>query len=128
MAGEEDWVDLGAASELAKRALQPVIARKIVMALSFKDGVFGAVSNVCNHAGGPLGEGLLDGDYLICPWHHWKFHRSTGAGEPGYEEHRVPPWPVKVEGGRVLVNLAAGTKRERVNNTPLPLGGEQKKE
>src|SRR5579864_472228 len=121
MAGEEDWVDLGAANELAKRALQPVIARKIVMALSFKEGMFGAVSNVCNHAGGPLGEGLLDGDYLVCPWHHWKFHRSTGAGEPGYEEDRVPSWPVKVEGGRVLVNLAAGTKRGRSPHPPHPL-------
>ena len=27
------------------------------VALSYKDGTFGAVSNLCNHVGGPLGDG-----------------------------------------------------------------------
>ncbi len=121
MSETEDWVDLGAAAELSQQPLQPVNARKVALALSFKDGVFGAVSNVCNHAGGPLGEGTIDGEYLVCPWHHWKFNRCTGAGEPGYEADRVPSWPVKVEAGRVLVNLAAGTKRGRLPHPPHPL-------
>src|SRR5262249_56034992 len=82
-------------------------AQAAAIAISFKDGQFGAVSNVCNHVGGPLGEGRLDGDYITCPWHGWKFHRRTGVGEPGYEEDRVPAFPVKVESGRVLVNVAA---------------------
>ena len=55
--------------------------------------MFGAVSNICNHVGGPLGEGRLDGDYIVCPWHNWKFHRGTGVGEPGFEEDRVPSYP-----------------------------------
>jgi len=121
MSDKEDWIDLGAASELALRPVQNVTARKIALALSFKDGVFGAVSNVCNHAGGPLGEGALDGNFLVCPWHHWKFDRCSGKGEPGFEEDRVPSWPVKVEGGRVLVNLAAGTGRNRLPHPPHPL-------
>ena len=58
--------------------------------MSFKDGTFGVVSNVCNHVGGPLGEGRLDGDYIVCPWHNWKFHRCSGVGEPGFEADRVP--------------------------------------
>jgi len=82
MADNEDWVDLGAAEELARLPVQRVVARRLPLALSFKDGRFGAVSNVCNHAGGPLGEGALDGEYLVCPWHHWKFQRCTGLGEP----------------------------------------------
>ena len=44
------------------------------------------MSNACNHVGGPLGDGRLDGDYITCPWHNWKFHRCTGKGEPGFEE------------------------------------------
>jgi multimeric flavodoxin WrbA/nitrite reductase/ring-hydroxylating ferredoxin subunit len=121
MSDKEDWVDLGAAADLAKQPVQPVTARKIALALSFKDGVFGAVSNVCNHAGGPLGEGAIDGNFLVCPWHHWKFDRCTGKGEPGFEEDCVPSWPVKVEGGRVLVNVTAGTKRNRLPHPPHPL-------
>jgi multimeric flavodoxin WrbA/nitrite reductase/ring-hydroxylating ferredoxin subunit len=121
MSEQEDWVDLGAADELSRQPVQRVLARRIPMALSYKDGVFGAVSNVCNHAGGPLGEGTLDGDYLVCPWHHWKFQRCTGLGEPGFEEDCVPSWPVKLEAGRVLVNLAAATTRNRKPHPPHPL-------
>ena len=80
-----------------------------------------AVSNVCNHFGGPLGEGRLDGDYITCPWHGWKFHRRTGVGEPGFEEDRVPTFPVKVESGRVLVNVAAPSRRTKAPHKPHPL-------
>jgi len=121
MAESEDWVDIGAAEELSRQTVQRVLARRLPLAISFKDGRFGAVSNVCNHAGGPLGEGALDGDYLVCPWHHWKFHRATGLGEPGFEEDCVPSFPVKVEANRVLVNLAAATSRNRKPHPPHPL-------
>jgi nitrite reductase/ring-hydroxylating ferredoxin subunit len=60
------------------------------IALTYRDGVFGAISGVCNHVGGPLGKGALDGDYVVCPWHYWKFHWLTGFGEPGFEADRVP--------------------------------------
>jgi hypothetical protein len=50
------------------------------------------------HAGGPLGEGLLKGDYLVCPWHGWQFHCRTGEGRPGYGV-AVPRYETKVEGG-----------------------------
>ena len=79
------------------------------------------VSNVCNHVGGPLGEGRLEGDYIVCPWHYWKFHRCTGAGEPGFETDCVPGFPVKDEGGRVLVNLAGASKRNKAPHAPHPL-------
>jgi nitrite reductase/ring-hydroxylating ferredoxin subunit/multimeric flavodoxin WrbA len=117
----EDWVDIGASDELSQRPVQRITVRRNPLALSFRGGQFGAVSNLCNHAGGPLGEGALDGEYLVCPWHHWKFHRCTGAGEPGFEEDCVPSWPVKVENGRVWVNLAAATQRHRKPHEPHPL-------
>ena len=89
--------------------------------MSFKDGRFGVVSNACNHVGGPLGEGRLDGDYITCPWHNWKFHRCNGKGEPGFEEDAVPAYAVKVENGRVLVDMASGTKRTKKPHAPHPL-------
>ncbi len=121
MAEHENWVDVGAAEEFVATPLKRVTAMRQDLALSFKDGVFGAVSNTCNHAGGPLGNGQLDGEYIVCPWHHWKFHRCSGLGEPGFEEDRIPAFPVMVENGRVLVNIAAGTKRARSPHEPHPL-------
>jgi multimeric flavodoxin WrbA/nitrite reductase/ring-hydroxylating ferredoxin subunit len=121
MAEKEDWVDLGAADKLAKTPLRSCKAKTTAIAISFKDGQFGALSNACNHVGGPLGDGRLDNDYITCPWHGWKFHRCTGAGEPGFEQDCVPAFPVKVENDRVLVNIAAPTKRMKSPHAPHPL-------
>ena len=121
MAGEDNWVDIGSADDFSKTALKHVTAGKRELAVSCKDGKFGVVSNACNHVGGPLGDGKLDGDYIVCPWHNWKFHRCSGLGEPGFEEDRVPAFPVKTENGRLLVNLGAGSKRSRKPHAPHPL-------
>ncbi len=116
-----NWVDVGAADELQRRALQAVQAGSVSIALSYAAGEFGAISNACNHVGGPLGEGSLDADFIVCPWHQWKFHRVTGTGEAGFETDRVPSYPVKVEEGRVFVDMAGATKRQKAPHTPHPL-------
>ena len=79
------------------------------------------MSNACNHVGGPLGEGRIDkAGYIQCPWHGWKFHCRTGLGEPGFEDDKVPAFPVKVERGRVLVDIAnpdQASQEARTNRT-----------
>lgn len=118
---QRDWIDIGPAETLGNRRLQEVQVGKRRIALSCVDGRFGAVSGVCNHVGGPLGEGTLDGDYVVCPWHYWKFHRETGEGEPGYEADCVPRHDVRVMNGRVLVSAEPITRRNRVPHDPHPL-------
>jgi nitrite reductase/ring-hydroxylating ferredoxin subunit/multimeric flavodoxin WrbA len=117
----DDWVDVGAAADLATVPLRTITADRVALALSFKDGRFGAISNICNHVGGPLGDGRLDGDYIQCPWHGWKFHCHTGVGEPGFEQDCVPAFPVKVENGRVLVNIGAPSRRTKSPHAPHSL-------
>ncbi len=121
MADTENWVDVGAADELSRAPIQRIRAASRDLAISFKDGVFGVVANACNHVGGPLGDGRLDGDYIVCPWHNWKFHRCSGKGEPGFEEDRVPSFPVKILDGRVVVDVAGATARTRKPHEPHPL-------
>jgi nitrite reductase/ring-hydroxylating ferredoxin subunit/multimeric flavodoxin WrbA len=118
---EENWIDIGSESELSRVPLRRITAGGRELALSFKDGRFGVVSNACNHVGGPLGEGRLEGDFITCPWHNWKFHCRTGKGEPGFEEDAVPAYAVKVESGRVLIDLASATNRTRKPHGPHPL-------
>ncbi len=118
---EENWIDAGSADELAQRPVTAVRCERTPVAVTFRDGAFGAISGVCNHVGGPLGDGRLDGEYVVCPWHGWKFHCRTGEGEPGYEQDKVPSYRVKVEGGRVLVDLASATPRARKPHDPHPL-------
>ena len=118
---EATWRDVGAAEELARRTLQEVTIGRVRIALTHRNGEFTAVSGVCNHVGGPLGTGRLDGDYIVCPWHGWKFHHRTGEGEPGFEDDRIPAHDVKVEGGRVWVNLAPRTPRHKKPHATHPL-------
>ena len=71
----DGWHDVGDATGLAQRPLQQILAGQTKIALSFVGGEFAAIHGACNHVGGPLGQGTLDGDYVVCPWHNWKFHR-----------------------------------------------------
>jgi multimeric flavodoxin WrbA/nitrite reductase/ring-hydroxylating ferredoxin subunit len=91
------------------------------VALSYRNGVFGAISAICNHVGGPLDEGRLDTDYIVCPWHQWKFHRCSGSGEPGYEADRVPSYAVREQDGRVLVQAKPQSPRSRAPHKPHAL-------
>lgn len=128
MEPEHDWVELGLVRELSKRELQQVTARRTRIALTYRDGRFTAISGACNHAGGPLGDGKLVGDYVECPWHYWKFHHETGFGEPGFEEDRVPTYPLKVDGDRVFVDLAQATARGKKPHPLHPLARKPKRE
>ena len=91
------------------------------LAVSFVDGVFAAISGVCNHVGGPLGNGRLDGEYIVCPWHNWKFHRVTGSGEPGFEADQVPRHDTEVRDGRLWVKRAPATPRRKAPHDKHPL-------
>jgi nitrite reductase/ring-hydroxylating ferredoxin subunit/multimeric flavodoxin WrbA len=121
MNDEQKWVDIGPADDFRRAALTEALLEGRHIAISFRDGRFGAISNVCNHVGGPLGQGRLDGDYVVCPWHQYKFHRCTGEGEPGYEADKVPGYGVKEQDGRLLVTSRPVSKRGHLPHEPHPL-------
>lgn len=118
----EAWIDLGPADDLREPPLREIVAGRLRIALSWRDGEFGAISAICNHVGGPLGKGTIDdAGYVVCPWHHYKFHRCTGAGEPGFEDDRVPQYALRIENGRLLLNPKPVTKRNKLPHAPHPL-------
>lgn len=115
------WIDVGPIEHFMLRPLTAVRVGTARAVVSQVDGEIGVLSGICNHAGGPLAEGTLDGDYVTCPWHHWKYHRTTGLGEPGYEADAVPRYEWKVENGRLLVSQRPVTKRTHGEHPPHPL-------
>lgn len=117
----DNWQSLGQAAQLAEKPLHSFAIEGTRLAVVFKDGLFSVLSGICNHAGGPLGEGRLDGDFVTCPWHYWKFHCRTGKGEPGYEEDKVPVFQCKIEDGRLWVDLNSADARTRKVHAPHPL-------
>jgi len=48
------------------------------VAIANLGGKFYAIDNTCLHRGGPLGQGVLDGQKVTCPWHGWQFDVTTG--------------------------------------------------
>ena len=65
-------------------------------------GEFHAIGGTCPHAGGPLGEGTLNGTCLTCPWHAWNYDVTTGKCLT-VPTRSVPKYEVKVEAGEVIV-------------------------
>ena len=66
---------------------------------------FFASDNTCPHRGGPLGEGDLIGDEIICPWHLWGFDTVTGVCT-GNPDMSVLTHEVKIEGDRIMIRLS----------------------
>ncbi|AIC17088.1 Rieske 2Fe-2S domain-containing protein [Nitrososphaera viennensis] len=116
------------AGRLKDPPLREIAIGHTTIALSYKDGKFGAISNICNHVGGPLGRGRFDGDYVVCPWHNWKFHRMTGFGEPGFEDDRVPQYELKIENGNLYINFQPVTERNKLQHAPHRLSRPVKRE
>jgi nitrite reductase (NADH) small subunit len=85
------------------RAAEVTVGGQAV-ALFNVDGTFHALAGRCPHRGGPLGQGLLEGPRVSCPWHDWTFDVTTGANVAG-PQLGVPRHEVKVEDGQVHVKL-----------------------
>jgi len=114
------WINIGKEDDLKLQQVQEVSVGHKKVALSFVEGKFGAIQGTCTHVGGPLGQGCLAGEYLVCPWHQWKFHRVTGKAEPGFED-AIPKYEVKVEKGEVFVSEEPSSKGNRKVHPPHPL-------
>ncbi|OGP86859.1 MAG: non-heme iron oxygenase ferredoxin subunit [Deltaproteobacteria bacterium RBG_13_65_10] len=67
------------------------------------DGRIYATDNTCPHRGGPLGEGLVDGTVVTCPWHGWEYDVTSGKCLTN-PKARIRIYPVKVEGNDVLLD------------------------
>ncbi len=75
------------------------------LALFNLGGTFYAIDNSCTHVGGPLGEGRVDGNVVICPWHGSRFDINTGkvVGPPA--TRNVAAYPTRVQDGAVYIDL-----------------------
>jgi len=91
-------------SEVAPGAIQEIQIGGTTIALANVGGKFYAVNNTCFHRGGPLGQGVLDGNTVTCPWNGWQYDVTTGKvaenAEVGVDSYRT-----EVRGDEVFVDL-----------------------
>lgn len=68
-------------------------------------GELHALDNMCPHRQGPLGQGWIEGNAVLCPWHAWAFDVNSGVAEEP-EQARVKVYPIRAEGDDLLVDLS----------------------
>jgi nitrite reductase/ring-hydroxylating ferredoxin subunit len=98
------WTPLATVSELPNDSVIEVEHDGQLYAICNAGGKIRALSGVCPHEGGPLGQGTVIQGIVVCPWHAWEFDSNSGACLVD-DRMMVPTYPVKVEDTKVLVNL-----------------------
>ena len=98
------WVRAASVSEIASGECKTVNVQGKALALYNVNGTFACTDNTCLHRGGPLGEGMLDGGVVTCPWHGWQYNVKSGACYVN-NALTLKTYPTKTEGNDVMVEL-----------------------
>jgi len=112
--GSDGYVDACGVAEIPDNRARIVCLSGERVAVFKYDGKISALSNVCQHQNGPLGEGKIVAGCVTCPWHGYQYLPKTGASPPPFVE-KVPTFKVMVKNGRVWIHPKpnpAGTKAE----------------
>ena len=97
------FVTVARVSEIAEGERKLVRIEDQEVAVFLIGGRYYAIADVCTHDGGPVAEGLLEGDVIECPRHGAKFNVRTGAALTLPAVSPVPTYPVRIEGNDIQV-------------------------
>ncbi len=104
--GPEEYVPVGAPGDFAEGQLRAVSAGGVPVLVVRRNGRLQAISDTCSHAGGPLHEGELRGDEVICPWHGSRFCVRDGSVRGGPATFAQPVFEVRERAGTFEVRRA----------------------
>jgi nitrite reductase/ring-hydroxylating ferredoxin subunit/DMSO/TMAO reductase YedYZ heme-binding membrane subunit len=100
---EDGFVEVCAVETIPeKRARVFCVAGERVAVFRY-DGKVAALSNVCRHQNGPLGEGRIVDGCVTCPWHGYQYLPDTGTSPPPFTD-QVETYRTKVLNGKVLLD------------------------
>lgn len=97
----------------ARAKVVPIRCRERV-AIFRHQGALHAVTNVCAHQAGPLGEGAIIDGCITCPWHGYQFRPHDGASPPPYTE-KIATYNLRLQGRDVMLDT-----RPNPPGTPTP--------
>ena len=101
------WIDVCSVDDIKPdRAHIAQIGTNERIAVFRNGSTVSAITNVCTHQGGPLGEGKIIDGCVTCPWHGYQFKPDCGQSPPPYTE-KIATYDIRVEGRRVLINPTA---------------------
>ncbi len=103
----DNWIDVTAAEAVPEDDVIGIDIAGKSLALYQVDGEIYATDNICTHGNARLCDGFLEGHEIECPLHQGKFDIRNGKAMCAPLTEDVRTYPVKIEGSRVFVDLAA---------------------
>ena len=114
-AERDGWIKVGAVRDICDNRARIVVPPQGERIAVFRYGnKISAVSNVCRHQGGPLGEGRIVDGCITCPWHGFQYLPELRTSPPPFTE-KIATYRTKIEDGVVYVHeeaMAPGTAVE----------------
>lgn len=105
-AANDDFIFVCKAEEIPNNRARIVSLADERVAIFKYDNKISALSNVCQHQNGPLGEGKIIDGCVTCPWHGFQYLPASGASPAPFTE-KVPTFKVKVVGNKIFVHPEA---------------------
>ena len=109
---DDGWLSVGAPLSIPDKGARIVAAPGGERIAVFRDGArIGALSNLCAHQNGPIGEGRIIDGCVTCPWHGYQYRLEDGCAPAPFTE-KLATYRVRVARGLVEVDprpLAPGT-------------------
>lgn len=105
-AERDGFVEVCAASRIPENRAVTVSLGGERVAVFRYEGRISAVSNVCRHQNGPLGEGKIIDGCITCPWHGYQYRPGDGCSPPPFTD-KVPTYRTRIAGDAVFIHPAA---------------------
>jgi nitrite reductase/ring-hydroxylating ferredoxin subunit/DMSO/TMAO reductase YedYZ heme-binding membrane subunit len=100
----DGWLTVGVPETIPDKSARMIVAPGGERIAVFRDGTqIGALTNLCAHQNGPIGEGRIVDGCVTCPWHGWQYRLADGCAPPPFTE-KLATYPVRVRNGIVEVN------------------------
>jgi len=100
-----DFFKVARTSEIPQGGKKLVEVDFLPVAIFNIGGEYYAIEDVCTHDGGPLAEGELENEEIICPRHGARFNVKTGQAlcMPAFES--VECYEVKIENDDIYISV-----------------------
>lgn len=103
---EQGFIDAGPVDTISEACARTLSIGGERVAIFRYSGKVSAVSNVCRHQNGPLGEGRIIDGCITCPWHGYQYLPDSGASPPPFPE-KVETYRTRIVNGHVWVHRDA---------------------
>jgi nitrite reductase/ring-hydroxylating ferredoxin subunit/DMSO/TMAO reductase YedYZ heme-binding membrane subunit len=100
----DGWLPAGPPQSIPDKRAKIVTARGGERIAVYRDGnQVGALSNLCAHQNGPIGEGCIIDGLVTCPWHGYQYRLADGCAPPPFTE-RLVTYRVRLHNGEIEVD------------------------